>query len=247
MNDYKAIDIHCHYNNGSIYDTKVSPLYSASLDFLRAERLRMDIDKIAFAGSFAACISDKEIAQQNEDVFALAQQHDWFYQWVVVDARKKETLIQAEKMLKSKKTIGIKIHSVCHGYDFAPYADEVFELASRFEKAVMMHPDDKPEAIAKIADKWQKTKLILAHLGAIEHIDAISGARNVYADTSGNASSQNNVIEYAVNKVGSEKILFGTDTYSCAFQKGRILLADISEEDKQNILYKNAERIFSLE
>ena len=105
MNDYKAIDIHCHYNNGSIYDTRVSPLYDASLDFLKTERARMGIDKIVFAGSFAACISDKEIAQQNLDTFALAQKHDWFYHWVVVDMRKEETLIQAEEILKNRKTL----------------------------------------------------------------------------------------------------------------------------------------------
>lgn len=42
---------------------------------------------------------------------------------------------------------------------------------------------------------------------------------NVYTDTSGIASSRNKIIEYAVNRIGSEKILFGTDTYSAAFRQ----------------------------
>jgi predicted TIM-barrel fold metal-dependent hydrolase len=66
----------------------------------------------------------------------------------------------------------------------------------------------------------------------------------VYADTSGSASNKNNVIEYAVSQLGSERILFGTDSYSCAFQRGRIDYADIAEEAKENILYKNALRLF---
>jgi predicted TIM-barrel fold metal-dependent hydrolase len=47
-----------------------------------------------------------------------------------------------------------------------------------------------------------------------------------------------------VERVGSEKILFGTDTYSCGFQFGRLKYARISEEDKENIFYKNAVRLF---
>lgn len=48
----------------------------------------------------------------------------------------------------------------------------------------------------------------------------------------------------AVEKVGSEKIFFGTDTYSCGFQTGRILFARIRDKDKENILYLNAKRHF---
>jgi predicted TIM-barrel fold metal-dependent hydrolase len=44
--------------------------------------------------------------------------------------------------------------------------------------------------------------------------------------------------------MGSEKILFGTDTYSFAFQFGRIALSDIPLKDKENILWKNAIRLF---
>lgn len=83
----------------------------------------------------------------------------------------------------------------------------------------------------------------------MEHIDAIVAPKlgNVYTDTSGSASVQNNVLEYAVEKVGADKILFGTDSYSCAFQLGRIAFAAISEEQKRKILSENAKKIFELE
>ena len=69
---------------------------------------------------------------------------------------------------------------------------------------------------------------------------------NIYTDTSGGFSYFNNVVEYAVDRVGSEKILFGTDAYSVAFQLGRIVYANIKEEDKENILYRNAKSIFKI-
>ena len=88
--------------------------------------------------------------------------------------------------------------------------------------------------------------LIIAHVYGMEHIEAIEQAKhgNVFTDTSGRVSNANNVIEYAVQRVGSEKIFFGTDTYSCAFQTGRIKFARISEKDKENILYNNAKKYF---
>ncbi len=38
--------------------------------------------------------------------------------------------------------------------------------------------------------------------------------------------------------------LFGTDTYACSFQLGRVALARLTHADKENILYKNAMKMF---
>ena len=100
---------------------------------------------------------------------------------------------------------------------------------------------------ANIANEYG-VRLINAHMGGCElnHTNAIltSKNKNIFTDTSGMASFNNNVVEYAVKTCGSQNIFFGTDCYSCAFQKGRIVFADISESDKENILFKNALREF---
>lgn len=242
----KAIDLHCHFNHNVEFDTKSRESYLVSLEFLKKERERLNIVNGAFC-SFASVLSDKVIEEENEYAYKLAQKDDWFYQWIVVDPRNKNTFIQAEKMLKSKKSLGIKIHSVLHGYDFFQYSNEIFSFATDLKSTVLMHPEDDYERTVKEVNKYPNIKFILAHLGGKPHVDAIKNAKhdNIFVDTSGNASSSNYVIEYAVKEVGSEKIFFGTDTYSCAFQKGRIFFADISDKDKENILYNNAVREFS--
>ena len=80
------------------------------------------------------------------------------------------------------------------------------------------------------------------------HIKAVRNAKyeNVYVDTSGIASIKNMLIEYAVSQIGSEHILFGTDTYSAASQRGRIEFAMIEQRDKENILLNNAKRLFDM-
>ena len=57
------------------------------------------------------------------------------------------------------------------------------------------------------------------------------------------------LVENLVNRVGSERLLFGTDMpWFDEYQAvGGVLSADISENDMRNILYRNAERIFGTE
>jgi len=54
------------------------------------------------------------------------------------------------------------------------------------------------------------------------------------------------VIEYFVREVGSERVLFGTDLpmRDPGPQLAWVVFAEIPFEDKLNILYKNAERLF---
>lgn len=195
--------------------------------------------------SFAAVLSSQSIVEENEFLYEFCAHNDFWYQWVVIDPRQSETFKQAEKMLDSKKCLGIKIHSIYHQYDILDYADQIFAFANLHRAVVLMHPD-QIEKVVEIANKYPHLVLIIAHLGSIAHVEAIKKAKfnHIYTDTSGSASSMNNIIEYAVKQVGSERILFGTDTYSSAFQLGRIIFADISEQDKENILFRNAERLF---
>ncbi len=240
-----AIDIHSHYNHGSSYDTKIEhPMARCEIDYLMGEYDSSNIRCGVFS-SFASVLSDKDILAENEHLNSVAQSNDRVYQWVVIDPRQEETFRQADRILQDPKCLGIKIHPGCHGYDIEQYGDKIFSYANEKDAVVVMHPD-KIELMPVFADRYPKMKLIIAHLGWVAHVDAIEQAKygNVFADTSGIASSNNNVIEYTYGRVGSEHILFGTDTYSCAFQRGRIQFARIPDKDKENILLRNAQHMF---
>lgn len=183
--------------------------------------------------------------QENTHLYGIAQNHSRVYQWVVIDSRQEDAFVQADTILRSDKCLGIKIHPGCHGYDIEAYGDKIFSYANEKDAFVLMHPE-KITLMPMFADRYHNMNLIIAHLGSVEHVDAVAHAKygNIYVDTSGNASVNNNVIEYTVSRVGSERIFFGTDTYSAAFQRGRIQFARIPDKDKENILYQNAKRIF---
>jgi predicted TIM-barrel fold metal-dependent hydrolase len=243
---HAPIDIHSHFNHGSPFDWRLpdNPLHLRDLDFVLEEQRNVGIECGGFS-TFASVLEHPEcIAEENEYLYRLAQKDARIFQWVVVDPRLPETFRQAERMLTSPKTLGIKIHA-SHGYDIEEYGEALFSLANEAGTVLLMHPQ-KVEKMASFADRYPDMKLIIAHLSSMEHIAAIEDARhgNIYTDTSGGASNLNNVLEYAVSRVGSEQILFGTDTYSCAFQFGRIALSALALEEKENILFRNAIRLF---
>lgn len=241
-----AIDMHTHINHGSPYDTDTGIGYSADLDDLIVIGRGAGIEKM-FACTFASVLSTQTIPEENEYMHKLIDEVDCLYQWVVVDPRNEETLRQAERMLQHKKCVGIKLHPLDHGYCLEEYGDTVFSLASRFHAVVLIHVEKEASYILPMADRYPDVTFIVAHLGGEAYVDAVEFARhqNVYTDTSGIASSNNLMVEYAHSRIGADRILFGTDTYSAAFQRGRIEFALIPREDKQKILRDNAMRLFA--
>ena len=242
----KIIDIHTHCNCGSRYDVPETELHKRNFPFLMEEYANCGISAGGFS-YYSALFSDKEIWEGNKLLKEQSEKDSRIYQWLVLDPRQEKLFAQIREQIQGEKVLGIKIHStdMCHDYDINTYADKIFSFADELGCFVLMHPDKISDMVG-YADKYPNMKLIIAHLGSAEHIEAIENAKhgNIFTDTSGMLSYQNNVVEYAVKRVGSEKIFFGTDTYSCGFQVGRIQYARIRDMDKENIFYNNAKTHF---
>lgn len=239
-----AIDSHVHF----AHTKPTNEMHDIRLETLRKLADATNIGEL-FASTIESVNDTEVVERDNEMLWELSQELDYLYQWVVIDPRNENTFHQAKKMLNHGKCVGIKIHPVNHQYTLAEYGDKIFSFASDFGAIVQIHPEDSATWILPYADKYPDVTFIVAHLGSWlgrAYADAIQQARhgNVYTDTSGSASVSNMAVEYTVERVGSDKILFGTDGYDPGFQRGRIEYARISEEDKENILRKNAERLF---
>jgi len=97
--------------------------------------------------------------------------------------------------------------------------------------------------------------IVMAHMGGQPYalgnwhlaVEVASRHRNLYLDT---ASSQidNGMLEYAVEHVGPEKILFGTDTplLDPWVQRAKVEGAQIPDEAKGLILGGNVQRLLGL-
>ena len=242
--NYPAIDLHCHFNSGAPGDVTPTKTHFRDLPFQQETYRRLNI-LASVQTTFPSVMRSDGIYEENQRLQEMTQSIDNLFQWAVLDPRHPELFPQAAQLLTSDKVLGIKIHSVCHGYSILEYGDAIFSFANEHRATVVMHPDRVADMVA-FADKYPRMRLVIAHLDDDEYVEAMTAAkhRNIYTDTSGGASAANHTLEYAVETVGADRIFFGTDGYSAPFQKGRILLSSISEEDKQKILLGNALREF---
>lgn len=244
----RIIDLHAHLSHDMPHEPKNTPLNRSDLAFIFQQYQRAGIICGGFS-TFESFYSVESICDENHYLHTISKSKDDVFQWVVIDPRQEQTFAQAETFLSHPSCLGIKIHPYMHQYNTMEYAEMLFSFAEKHKTFILTHPDS-PELLSGLvpfADKYPNAKLIIAHLGSVEHIEAVYLAKNhnIFVDTSGIASSKNNIIEYAVSRIGSKNIFFGTDSYSAAFQRGRIEFSGISELDKENIFINNAMREFS--
>ncbi|MBR6400065.1 MAG: amidohydrolase [Firmicutes bacterium] len=93
---------------------------------------------------------------------------------------------------------------------------------------VAAHPNDKA--------------CFLRHLERMERFD------NYYLDLSGTGIFRFGLLKYGISRVGSERFLFGSDfpICNCNMYIAAVESERISDADKENIFYKNTERILGL-
>lgn len=129
-------------------------------------------------------------------------------------------------------------------YDF-------FDLASIYNLPVLVHCGRHKRShifyITQVAKKFKDVNFIAAHMGGgatdlIEETISIlekEKLNNIYLDTS--ASKLPWLIEQAVKRLGSDKIIHGSDEPYADIRIGKICveLADISDNDKELIFGKN--------
>lgn len=97
------------------------------------------------------------------------------------------------------------------------------------------------------ADKYPNATILLGHSIHGDWDLAIGLASefpNVYLDLCA-VMDERGILERFVEKVGSEKIVFGTDLpwFDLHYYIGAVLGADITDDDRRRIFYKNAEKI----
>jgi len=256
-----AIDVHAHYGVWYRDDAPslICECMSADAATVLARANQVNIRTTIVSpmtglmprGQADAVAGNIEAAQVTSETEGLMQ-------WVIAHPLQPETFRQVDEMLAQPQCVGIKIHPEEHVYPIRDHGATLFELAAKHNAVVLAHsgdPHSLPKDFVEFANAHPNVTLILAHLGngggaggdPTLQVEAIQACRhgNVYVDTSSARSILPGLVEWAVKEIGADRILFGTDTpvYSTAMQRASIEFATITDEDKQKILWGNAERL----
>ena len=149
--------------------------------------------------------------------------------------------------------VGLKLLS---DYHLVPWDDRAYEPAWRFADdrglIVLGHtwrgsPFDGPEQIRRAAERYPNIRLLLGH--SINNdwpaaAEIAAAFPNVYLELT-SVMRNRGAVEGFVAAGLSGKLLFGTDLpwFDPHHEIGCLLSADISDDDRHNILHRNAERL----
>lgn len=185
---------------------------------------------------------------------AIARYPDRLIGYVRLDAEAPEAMAALDRALGQDGLKGLKLHTV--SYVGFPYGEGTLRLLRRcaeYNAPVLFHSGDEPLALpqelAEAARLCPETTVILAHMGGFYHcqaaIDVASELPNIYLDTS--AMPYPDMIKRAVETIGPERVLFGSDGPGCVpiLEIEKVRLAGLSAEDEALVLGGNIQRILT--
>jgi len=146
---------------------------------------------------------------------------------------------------------GIKVHN-CNGFPIDhPGYDGSYALANEHRLPILFHTwggEEEFKQIRNLSARYPDTSLLLAHAGCANeegYLKIAHDCPNVYLDTAFSRSPRG-LFERLVAGAGAAKVVWGSDAYfySQSSQVGKVLGAQISDEEKRMVLSGNAQRIF---
>jgi predicted TIM-barrel fold metal-dependent hydrolase len=103
--------------------------------------------------------------------------------------------------------------------------------------------------VATLAKRFPDVRIIMAHLtgDGVRGVQAVKDCRNVVVDTSG-AAPESGIVEYAVEQLGADRILYGSDApiRDFAVAIARITGSRLDAATQRKILHDNAAKLLGL-
>ena len=212
----------------------------------------ISIKKTMLSSSLA--IGSDYIAGNKQVADAINKYPDRLLGLVTINPNYKDgTVKEYQKYEDNKNILGIKIHPSYNGIPVSAVEyNDIFDYVNKKECMVLVHTFSKNDVLAlgKIAEKYTDANFIFAHSGAETGVELtaelIKNMNNVYCDIPV-SFARANTLEYLVEKGSPDKILFGTDSplFDYRMSYGRVLFANISDEDKLKIFGLNFKKLLS--
>ncbi len=248
---FRVIDAHAH--NWSHF---------ADTDYLRACLDRFSLRGIVILSNLTGGFdpSPEEVSKSNEDTARLRDAvGERILPFCYVNAAHTEHALAEVERWGDADFCALKFWVSQRGTD--ERTCEVTEAALARGWPVLYHayyrthgeapPNEAPPLdIAQLAERYPSGQFIMAHFGAqFEHgLRAIEHCPNVAVDYAGSINEKG-AYEMALDLLGSERVLFGTDLPGADYfvNAGRVLELEVDDAVKQQVFSGNIERILGLE
>ena len=257
VDDCPVIDTHAHFG----------PYQAIYFPRHRPERVLDSMDRCGVQWMLTSghqALVDTE--RGNAEIAALVAEHpDRFRGWWVLNPNYPERMqaeldafegVNVAQASSLRAFVGFKLHPNQQGTPLTheSYAP-AFEYADARGLPILSHTwagagMSSYREVAAIAEKYPNVRFLMGHAGYGDWEESAKVARDhehVYLELTA-AYSVRGSLEIMCEYAGSRKITFGTDHpwFDPHYGIGCILSAYMTDEDRRNILYRNAQRLFGL-
>ena len=244
----KVIDMHSHI--------WLSKYENDKADILKAVEA-YNIDKV-FVSGLASYTPDKESVKKiNDEVYKFAKEEPKHIKsYVYISPEHDNALDVMKSGIEEHGAIGTKIwvSEKCDAFSMNQIAEQSIEynlpvLIHTFQKAMGGVANESTAVnVRNLALRYPELKIVMAHIGgnAYHGVPLIKDLKNVWVDISG-TDFLGDVLPYTIENIGAERVLFGSDGPGAFLTSlGQVFDADISDEEREQILYKNAQKVYNL-
>lgn len=252
LHDELVIDAHTH----------MGPWFNFHIPQNDAAAMVRAMDRLGI--NLAVCSPHRAIGHDyrggNEEVVRAEDEYPGrFLAYITINPNYPESEIAAEieKWDAAGRIKAFKIHpSFCQypadGEKYAP----VWEYANEHALPVLSHSGTgghgNVEQLAQLAKKYPNVKVLVAHAASSWNMiekscECALKQDNLYLDLTGSPLLAG-ALETMVERVGADRVLFGTDMPFIDPRPGvgRIAFSRLSDDDKRKVLGLNAKRVFSV-
>lgn len=240
------IDIHTHLWDGTFEENK-RQLRKVCRDY--------DISQIVVSSLGGYYPLEEEIDRLNRATYQFMQEEPSLVKgWCYVNPRNKNALDVLKQGIEEYGMSGMKLWVATFCDD--PLVFPLVEQCIAYHVPVLIHTFYKERGqleyeslgsnVAALAKRYPQAKLLMAHLGAncLREIKPIRPYPNVRVDNSGSIFHRDD-IEYVKKMIGADRIVYGTDMplISYLLNYGQIEEADLTPQEKEQIYWKNAQKL----
>jgi len=243
------VDAHAHY--GDWYFPVVNPSAEETADRMRA----LGVDRTVFSSSLGIVYDFRE---GNEELASVLEAHPEFSGYVAVNLNyPEESLAEIEKYLgpgrKGDGFVGIKVHPMLAMRSFDCEAGLLFaEASSRLGVPILVHTFgsaiESPRNVLRAAGRFPGAVFILGHMGGYAWEEGLAAGRavpNAWLEICSTCTDTGKV-RAAIEAVGEDRVLFGTDStlFAAEYMHGAMADFGLSDRELAKVMGENAERIF---
>lgn len=259
------IDIHAH-----IYPEKIAEKATLAVSHFYEEApmaFKGISDKLIESGSkigvekyvvHSVSTKPEQVESINNFIISETQKHSEFIGFGTMHQDYKD-FEQELKRIKQLGLVGLKLHPDFQKFQAdCPQMDDVYEVLTELKMPVLFHAGDcrydfsGPRRILNVLKKHPNLTIIAAHFGGYteweESFEVLAG-NNLYFDTSSSTwKIPMDLANKIIKKHGVDKMLFGSDfpMWNHTDELARFNKLDLTEADKEAVLYKNAKELLGL-